>query len=297
MNQKLFIVIPVHNRVNLTRNFLLSLRRQTRTDFTVIVIDDGSTDGTSEMVQGDFPEVVLLRGDGNLWWSRATNLGVQYALDHGAKYLMTVNDDTVLADDFIEKMLYWAEREPRVLLGAMALDSATRQPVYGGERINWWSAGYVKVLDLVAPEDRHGLHEATHLPGRGLLIPAEVFHKIGLFAAKRLPQSMADFDFTLRAVRAGYRAFCNYDAKVFVFPETIAGLHFRREKSWRNYFNHLFGIKGSGNLIFFFFYAVRNCPTHLLPFYLTVGSSRRILGYLRDWSIETVKASMKKVAA
>ena len=58
------IVIPVYNRRDITRNCLLSLREQTHTDFQVVVIDDGSTDGTSEMIQKEFPEVVLLMGDG-----------------------------------------------------------------------------------------------------------------------------------------------------------------------------------------------------------------------------------------
>ena len=113
MNEKLFIVIPVHNRVQLTQGCLLSLRRQTRNDFKVVVIDDGSTDGTSEMVSSSFPESLLLRGDGNLWWTGATNLGVRHALDWGATYLMTLNDDVIATEDFVEKMLSWAERKPR----------------------------------------------------------------------------------------------------------------------------------------------------------------------------------------
>jgi GT2 family glycosyltransferase len=283
MNKQLFIIIPVHNRVKLTQRCLLSLRQQTRPDFKVVVIDDGSTDGTSDMVSRSFPEVTLLHGDGNLWWTGATNIGVRYALDYGATRVMTLNDDVTAVEDFVEKMMLWAQTEPRALLGGIALDNATRQIVYGGQIINWVSAGYVNLLDVMNPEDRHGLHEVTHLPGRGLLIPSEVFHKIGLFDANHFPQGKADFDFTLRAIRAGYKAFCNYDAKLLLYPESVAGLHHRRKKSVKNYYNYLFGIKGSGNLVNFFYYAVKNCPTHLLPIYLTMGWLRRIFGYLLEW--------------
>ena len=48
------IVIPVHNRRELTRNCLLSLQKQTYKNFSVIIVDDGSTDGTSEMIQKEF---------------------------------------------------------------------------------------------------------------------------------------------------------------------------------------------------------------------------------------------------
>ena len=68
-SKSLFIVIPVHNRKHFTRDCLLSLRKQTFQNFTIIVIDDGSSDGTGEMIQKEFPEVVLLHGDGNLWWT------------------------------------------------------------------------------------------------------------------------------------------------------------------------------------------------------------------------------------
>lgn len=289
MTTKLFIVIPVYNRLKLTRDCLLSLRKQTMTDFTIVVVDDGSTDGTSEMIRSSFPEVGVLHGDGNLWWSGATNLGVQYALDHGASHLMTLNDDVIATEDFVEKMMVWAERTPEALLGAIAVDHTTRKPVYGGEIINWKLANYTKLLDVLAPEQQQGLHEVTHLPGRGLLIPAGVFRGIGLFDARRFPQAVADHDFTHRAIRAGYNAFCNFDAKLLVYPDSVGGLHLRKNKSLENYFQHLFGIKGSANLFNFFFYAVRNCPKHLLPLYFTIGVTRRIFGYLRDWLIEVFK--------
>jgi GT2 family glycosyltransferase len=293
MNGPLFIVIPVHNRVKLTQRCLVSLRQQTRRDFTVIVIDDGSSDGTSQMIREEFPDVILLHGDGNLWWTRATNLGVQYALEHGATHVMTLNDDTIVTEDFVENMLYWAAREPNALLGAIALDQTTHEIVHGGEVIKWASAGYVNLLQKIKPEDRHGLHKVTHLPGRGLLIPREAFSNVGLFDAKHLPQGAADFDFTLRAIRAGFRAFCNYDAKLFVYPNSIGALDYRKNKSLKNYFNHLFSIKGGGNLVHFFFYATRNCPRHLLPMCLVSGMTRRLLGYLRDWAREFLQQPIK----
>ena len=286
MNDKLFIIIPVHNRVKLTHECLLSLHQQTRNDFKVVVIDDGSTDGTSEMIYAEFPKVSVLQGDGNLWWTRATNIGVQYALDRGAEYLMTLNDDVVATDDFVEKMMSWVQREPKVLLGAIALEHDGRNPVYGGEIINWKLASRIQLLDVLKAEEQHGLHQVAHLPGRGLVIPAEVFRKIGLFDADHFPQSFADYDFTRRAIRTGYRAFCNYDAKLLVYRDSVASLSSRKDKCLKNYFNHLFGIKGGANLVFFFFYAVRNCPKHVLPLYLTIGFIRRIFGYPRDWLLE-----------
>src|SRR5690242_106951 len=117
-NASLAIVIPVHNRLVFTRNCLAQLQRQSLRGFEVIVIDDGSSDGTSDMIRREFPEVTLLLGDGNLWWTGATNLGVKLALEHGANYVMTLNDDTLPTDAFLENMLTVAEQNPRALIGA-----------------------------------------------------------------------------------------------------------------------------------------------------------------------------------
>ncbi|MBL7068836.1 MAG: glycosyltransferase family 2 protein [Candidatus Omnitrophica bacterium] len=289
----IYIIIPVHNRKKYTYDCLLSLKKQALKDFKTVVVDDGSTDGTGEMIKREFPETILLHGDGNLWWTKATNLGVKYALDHNADYIMTLNDDTIAGNDFIEKMLFWAKREPLALLGAFALDVNTKRPVYGGEIIDWKRAGSTDLLDILKPEEQRGLHKITHFSGRGLLIPVKVFRKIGLFDARHFPQTIADYDFTHRAVKAGYKIFCNYDAKLFFYPGASGDVQLRRDKNLKNYFNHLFGIKGGGNLKRFVLYAFRNCPKRYLASFLIIGLLRRIGGYLADWFVESIKGSEK----
>lgn len=275
----LYIVIPVHNRILFTRECLLSLRHQTRNDFSTIIVDDGSTDGTSEMTRADFPETVILRGDGNLWWTAATNLGVEYALARGATHIMTLNDDTVAVPDFIERMLDWTERAPGALLGALAIDAETGYPIYGGERIDWSAVTAVQLLDILPEEDRCGLHAVTHFPGRGLLIPTGVFRQIGLFDAKRFPHYAADYDFTHRAMRAGYRIFCNYDARLCIYRAASGSVQLRKRKSLKNYADHLWGIKGGGNLQVFALYAWQNCPARYRARYILQGCLQRIVGY------------------
>ena len=118
----IYIIIPVHNRVEYTRSCLRSLYQQTMRGFEIIVIDDGSTDGTTEMIAAQFPDVVLLRGDGNLWWTRSINMGVEYALAQKPEYIITLNDDIILQVDFIEAMLRRAGRNPKALLGGIEVD-------------------------------------------------------------------------------------------------------------------------------------------------------------------------------
>lgn len=273
------IVIPVHNRQEFTRNCLRSLQNQTLLDHKVIVVDDGSTDETAEMITSQFPDVIRIEGDGNLYWTAATNLGIRYALSQHADYVMTLNNDTIAPPDFIEKMRFWSTEMPDAILGALDIDHLTRQPYYGGEVIHpiWQTTTFL--LDRLQESERTGLHEVSLFPGRGLLIPKKVFETIGLFDEKTFPHYMADYDFTARAREHGFDIYCNYEARLFTFPDEGGDHKIRRAKSLQNYYQHLFGIKGGGNLINFTRYTLRHSALPLIPFHLFKGYAQRLFGY------------------
>ncbi|MFA6455783.1 MAG: glycosyltransferase family 2 protein, partial [Bacteroidota bacterium] len=250
-----------------------------------ILIDDGSTDGTFEFVKAKYPDIHVIKGNGSLWWTAATNLGVKYAIENGAEYLVTLNNDTVLMPDFFEKMIEGIKKEPTALIGALALNSRTMKPYYGGEIINWITAGSKKLLDVLPENEWAGLHTVSHYPGRGLLIPSEVFLNIGYYDEKRFPQRFSDDDFAHRAARAGYKIFCNFDAKLVMYPEACGDYEFRQQQNLKKYWQHLFSKKGSGNILTFTKFAYRNAPQKYFIFFLITGLTRRIFGYLRDWVI------------
>ena len=279
----IYIITPVFNRKEFTRNYLLALDKQTDDNFETIIVDDGSTDGTFEMIKEEFPDVILLREDGDLWWAEATNVGVRYALEHDASYIMTLNDDTIPQEDYMESMIKHSQLEPKACLGALAIDNASGKVVYGGGTHSWKNGKTVQLLDTLDENDYKGLHEVNFFPGRGLLIPREVFDNIGLYDSKNFPQTVADYDFTYRIINAGYKIYCNYDAKIKIFPDESAVNKIRNNKSLKNYYNHLFSLRGGGNLIFFTKVTLKNCPKKYLAQYLFIGISRRLFGYLRDW--------------
>lgn len=273
------IVIPVHNRIKFTKDCLYSLRKQTYKDFQTVIIDDGSSDGTALMIKNDFPETKVINGDGNLYWTAATNLGVRYSLKINSKYIMTLNNDTIAEINFLEKMIYWAERKAKSLIGAFAIDYVTKKPIYGGEIINWRYGNNKNLLHILPKDKWYGLHEVTHFPGRGLLIPSKLFEQIGLFDEKCFPHYAADYDFTHRAIKVGYKVYCNYDAKLYIYPEMSGDAEYRKDKSIKNFYIHLFGIKGGGNLIVYTKYVIKNAPWYYKLFSLLIGYVKRIFGY------------------
>lgn len=276
----IYVVIPVYNRKEFTKDCIVSLQNQTYKRLKIIIVDDGSTDGTKEMLQTEFPDVIVLYGDGNLFWTKAINMGISKALELGAEYVLTLNNDTVATSDFLEKMMYWASQTPDALLGAFDISYNTKKPYYGGEIVNWPLAKSKLLLEVLKEEELHGLREVSLFPARGLLIPRKVFEIIGLYAEKELPHYMADYDFTLLAIRNGFKVYCNFDAKLYTFPEEGGDFKIKQKrKSFKNYYNHLFSIKGGANLRNFTVYTFRNCPKKYIPVSLLIGYMRRLGGY------------------
>jgi len=280
----IYIITPVFNRKKFTKNYLKALQEQTIKEFKTIIVDDGSTDGTAEMIEQEFPEVILLKEKGDLWWAEATNVGVRYAMEHGATYVMTLNDDTLPEPNYMEKMIYWSKKYPNVLLGALALNVINGKMIYGGEKLNWKTAKFESLLNILSENERKGLHKVNTFPGRGLLIPIKVFKQVGLYDSKNFPQTVADLDFTARTVNNGFEIYCNYDAKIRIYPEESGGISLRKNKSLINFYQHLFGKRGGGNLKWFTIFAFKNAPKIYLVQFWIIGIARRVGGYLIEWS-------------
>jgi GT2 family glycosyltransferase len=197
---KVFAVIPVHNRVEQTLRCLEALSAGTVAT-TAVVVDDGSTDGTADAVTRRHPGAVLLRGDGDLWWAGATNLGVAHALAHGADFVLTLNNDGVLASAAVEALLESTDVESRGLRSATRRDLAPPGDVVSvGVEFDWGGRRGWRNVPLEGeepiPVDACGAN--------ALLVPRRCFEEIGLFDAERFPQCWADWDFELRARAAGW---------------------------------------------------------------------------------------------
>src|SRR5207248_3039039 len=117
------IISPVRNRREITLQCLRSLDRIDKTNLAVrrIIIDDGSTDGTAEAVAENFPDVEIIHGDGNLWYSGAANLGIKRALQDNPDYILLINDDTIFDGKFLQFMIETAEKCERNVIGGLLL--------------------------------------------------------------------------------------------------------------------------------------------------------------------------------
>jgi GT2 family glycosyltransferase len=205
----LSIVIPAHNRKNITIECLRRLHQEIggAPNITIIVVDDGSTDGTDSEVIKQFPNVVILKGNGDLWWTGATNMGVQYSLENDSKYILTLNDDINFKKGFISELLKVAENYPDNIICPLVCYENNKELVLSAGRFHTGFLGYKVALALnkVLLTDLHTDIMKSELEnGYAMLIPQKVFQNIGLFDYKNYPHHMGDMDFVLRARNAGY---------------------------------------------------------------------------------------------
>lgn len=112
------VIIVNYNTRELTRNCLASVFAQTEgVGFEVIVSDNGSTDGSVEMIRREFPQVVLIENGANLGFGAANNRALRAAR---GKYILYLNSDTVLLNNAVRLFFdYFEENGGRENLGAL----------------------------------------------------------------------------------------------------------------------------------------------------------------------------------
>lgn len=208
------IVTPIHNGIRHTVAFLESVRKDDYRNKKVLIIDDGSTDKSGNIIRSKFPEVIVLEGNGSLWWSGATNKGVVEALELGVDFIYTVNNDVVLDSGCIGKSVECAMKSKRSIIGSKVnyIDDPGRVWFYGAkfdEVTGDISLVNGRDYDFIKPA------EADMLTGMGMLIPVEVFREIGLFDQKSFPQYFADSDLSLRAKKIGYKLVMCPESKIY----------------------------------------------------------------------------------
>lgn len=235
---RVFIVTPIFNRREHTIEFLKTVFENSYRNFTMVIVDDGSTDGSAELIKKKYPKTVVLPGTGNMYWAGATNMGVAYALEHGADYVITVNNDVEVRPHWIEELVKCAHDNPKSLVGTLIYFMDDRERVwYSGADFDFNNHD-IYHCELM-PKDATPI-ESKWLTGMGVLIPAEVFQKIGLYDQKTFPQYFADADFSLRAAQAGFRLLVCPKAVLYNDANSDSGGKLMREYKLKAVSNILF---------------------------------------------------------
>jgi hypothetical protein len=202
-----FIVVLTWNGKDLTLDCLESLEKLDYPRLYIIVVDNGSTDGTAEAVKGRYGDRVdLVRNDANLGFAGGNNVGIDHALRQGADFVLLLNNDTVVDPDLVGNLLAAMLPSPRI--------GITGPKIYfhdSPDRI-WFAGGEVHLCKGITRhrgirEKDRGQYdepiETDFITGCAMMVKREVFSAIGKLD-ESYPAYFEDTDFCMRARRAGF---------------------------------------------------------------------------------------------
>jgi len=241
MQPVVYVVLPVFNRKATTLKFLQLIEQQSYLSIQVVICDDASSDGTATAIAADFPKVVLLHGNGQLWWTGGINRCIAYALEHGRSQdlILTINDDVDIPADYIAKKVARSLQYPQSIIGSVCVDQTEPDKIETSGLVMDTEGCRLKPLfphsaSLKAMRQQYpAMVKATHLPGKGVLIPLPLFRQLGLYDAQHLPQYHADTEFIYRAHLAGIAVYVDMDSVVFSEVNTSNGGRYAKSISLR----------------------------------------------------------------
>ena len=301
MRKRVALIMPVFNKLEYTSKCvntlepMLSDSRFSNSVFSMVIVDDGSTDGSGRWLREHHPWITVLEGDGNLWWSGGVNMGTAHALEvlH-ADYLLLWNNDVVPADDYFIQM----DR----LLGEIPSDVVAGSKIFqlGNERMLWSCGGvfnprngniYMHGFEKPDSEEFAQPMEVDWQPGMGTLIPSGVIRKIGYWDQKHFPQYHGDSDYTLRAKEAGFRI-VTYPNLALFNDQTNTGL--AHGGSWKGLFQVLTSIRSNLNFRKYFYFYRKHARSPLAYLHL-VKSYYKIIGGFFKWKVLSLFGIRKRL--
>ncbi|GAC1641642.1 MAG: glycosyltransferase family 2 protein [Chloroflexota bacterium] len=187
-----------------TVSCLARLDRLTYPRREVVVVDNGSTDGSEDRIRSAVPEVRLIQTGANLGFAGGNNAGIRYALAQGAEFVWLLNNDTEVPENCLTALVDAMQREPRMgILSPTVFHMETGRP----EPLNVFPPGVrrptVRGADAGADVVTAGIELLDTAPGAAMLVRRAVLEElVGL--DESYFHFFEDTDFCWRAWRAGW---------------------------------------------------------------------------------------------
>jgi len=208
MSKKLAIILINWNSFELTKDTLESLQQTTYTNYDCIIVDNGSVDGSGDLIEKTFPNCIVLKSSTNKGFTGGNNIGMEFALQNGYEYIMMLNNDVAVEPNFLEPLIAKLDQDDSV--GAV-------QPLiyFHHDRHLIWNAGstYNTFLGICATPDynkkdpqhlfRKKAKQIDWITGCAFMIRASVLKEVGLLKEAFFIY-YEDVDLSFRIKAAGY---------------------------------------------------------------------------------------------
>lgn len=258
---KVHILLPVHNRKQITLKFIALLKQQTYSHFQLILIDDGSTDGTSKAIKIEMPSAVVIRGAGDWWWAGGLQQGINWLKANQVDYediILMINDDVIIEPNFIETGIKLLETKQRMLLQAQAVGLPSASKVDFGVKADLRKLTF----DLASNPN-----EVNCLSTMGLFLRYKDILEIGDFYPKFLPHYLSDYEYTIRAYKKKFYLCSSSELKIWYNEETTGYRHFK-QLNFFHFLSEYLSNRSATNPFSWSAFAVLTSPKPMVPIIL-----------------------------
>ena len=204
MNTPLIYAVTLNwNRGEDTLACVESLSKSTYPNLKILVVDNGSTDGSPQMLRERMPQVEQLVNTENLGFARGINSGLRFALEAAAEYIFILNNDTCVAEDCLSRLAENIRAENALAAPLIYYASQPEVVWSAGAKMNRWNLEIVdKWIGKPDPGNWPASLEQDFITGCGILFSRRTLEQVGLFD-EGFRMYYEDADLSLRMRRAG----------------------------------------------------------------------------------------------
>lgn len=244
VDPKISIIIACHNNLDVLKHSIPSVYDES---YSIVLFDDGSTDGTYDWVKFNYPRIKILLGDGNYWWTGSVAKCVDYCLKQNTDYIVSVNADVLVTPASVKRLVKRSQDYADAVIASLVVDVSTQHSVmWGGsrfQRVNKflpvYASRYVYKAGHSVAEIPKGLYEVDEVHGRGVVIPASVIKKLGNYDGATFPQYGGDTEYSFRMKKNNIKMFVDPSSVAKVFSENTSILTPRNENFEKKVINIL----------------------------------------------------------
>lgn len=202
------VIVLNWNGLEDTSACLASLGRVDYPSFRVVVVDNGSTDGSPARLLERFPNVTLIELERNLGYAGGNNAGLRHAIEMGVDYALLLNNDTEVAPEFLRQLVETAEADPRVgMVGPTIYYYDHPDVIWSAGGAIDWRRGKTWMVCLNEPDRGQCGTEpriVDFVTGCAMLVRREVMERVGLLD-ERFFLYYEEVEWCTRARRAGFK--------------------------------------------------------------------------------------------